>query len=386
MTTLTPDKPKAKKFERLADPPNFKLIPLRLQVNAEICRRPLLRMDQLFELFPHVPQRTIYQIVYLLFHNGFIARPDQQKDLHPLKGSEKMYLSAEALGIDLHHAFFADPVPVSRFIQDSTYTSFKRMEHKHNETKALLNYERNARALGDFTFRNGAQIWTEVVPKKNRNQPAYDIKTDTNIMAHSFIANPPETIGKPQPKVPLALKSRFDWGIHLPTLIEDTGDDMSEPTRYYDNDLTTVTLPTLVEPDGLFSHAKTVEDFFFHESNEESETILPGEFIRCSPKAFNNNSLFAKYVGYIAYFRKWLHLKQLGITSFSVITETKTPGHLASIIDKLAPIFLEKPFNIHPEFLKFYDREMFARCDNNPYHPNFRCTTLAGQEVPVLPR
>ncbi len=388
MTTIIEPRTYAKKYIRLENPPNFVITPSVLDVNAEICRRPLIRINQLFELLPNITQRTIYQIVYFLFHNGFIARPGQQKQLHPSSGSEQTYLCAEQLGIQLHYAFFADPVEVTRFTQDCSYRSWSYMSHKHNETTALINYEQNAQSLGDVTYRNAAELWTTYAPNERLNQPAYDIDDCGRITAHDFIDSPPEIVGKPQPKTPLEFKARFDWGIHLPKLVDDAAADDHEnnPDNFYERELTTVTLPLSVQSDGYFSHACTTEDFFFHETDEDSETILPGEAIRRSTQVFKNNSLFTKFAAYIAAYRKRVHVSTFGITSFEVITQTVKPGHVQSTIQKLAPIFLRKPFNIHPDFLLFYDREMLSDCKNNPYHPDFRYRNLANQEVQRLPR
>ena len=375
----------AKRRTRLDNPPDFKITLLALQVNAEICRRPLIRMDQLFELFPKVHPRTLYDIVFLLFHNGFIAKPGQQSELHPKKGSAKSYLNAEPLGLVLHYAFFRDPVAKPRFTQDSSYRTFRFMIHKHNETTGLLNYQRGIKSIPSAKFKTEAECWTGYVPTKNLNQPLYDIDNLPTLTAHEFIDTACDMFLKKYPSDPLVLKACFDWGIHLPKLIDDDHKS-DEKIHFCEKQLTTVTLPTSVQPDGYFSHGIQFEDFFFFESDEENETILPGETIRQSANAFNNNSLFAKYASYIAAFRKFSHLKQFGINSFQVVTETKTFGHMNSIIAKLAPIFLKAPFNIHPEFLLFYDRDMLARCDNNPYHPNFRYKTLANDYVQLLPR
>ena len=383
-TTTIQKKEYAKKYVRLENPPDFQITPLVLLINAEICRRPLIRLDQLFDLFPEISRRTVYDIIFLLFHNGFIARPtDKYGNPLPTIMTKSTYLNAEWLGISLHYAFFADPVPAPKYTQESKY-DWDYMKHKHNETTSLLKFQEGARLRGGVSFANEAELWTRYAPSEHLNHPAYDINNFNKLTAHEFIANPPEPTSK-MPKVSLKLSARFDWGVYLPMLEDDAGDDQSK--QFMEKELTTVTLPLSVETDGYYSDRidGEPESFHYHEEDEGTETILPSEAIRHSVEAFKGNSLFAKYAAYIATYRKRVHQKKFGIMRFDVTTHTTTPERVDLIIKKLAPIFLRQPFNIHPDFLKFTDRQTLANHFYNPYHPKLRYKNLAGEEVQLIP-
>lgn len=385
MTTISKDK--EVKSDRPANPPNLQLTERVIRINSAICRAEAIRKDELQEQFPEIPEAVFDRIERYLFYNGFHARPRQQRELHPKKGSLKTYLSSEVLGVQLHYAFFKDPVPAPKFSQDNNYRTWSYMQHKFNETTSVLRYKNNARQIPGVNFLTQADLWEQYAPNKRLNQPALNIDNIPKLMAHEFIANPPEHIGKQQPKVPLHLKSWIDWQVRLPRQLDYTADlDELDYSQFFEEQLSTVSLPVSTQPDDFFAHHKSITDFFFFEEDEDNETILPGETNRQSPQLFSGSSLFAKYVAYIAAYRKRTHTKQYGITSFSVITHTTTPLRGKWIIRQVAPILLKKPFNIHPNFIRISDRVTSAKCGHNPYHPQYRYLNLAGQEVQVLPR
>jgi hypothetical protein len=392
MTTTT----LAKRYTRLAHPPNFELTKRRLEINADICRYGLIRQDQLAALHPEFPYHALCPTLRLFFHNGFVARPREQEHVHKrVPGRLSTYLAPDRRGVQLHSAFFPDPVPTPKYSQqhesptwqtlrarkndqpvdwdaelrthDKQRLTWGYMRHQHTTTTTALHYRLGAASVPGLSFFTEADLWTRYAPQSQLNQPVFSFDDIPSLRAHEFLAQPPENLAPAKARTPLQLKTRIDWPVRLPG----------------NSQLTTLTIPVSTQPDGYFAHQQTAQPkFFFLESDEGTETILPGRNLRQSLHLFRETSLLQKYLIYIAAYRRRAHLKQLGITSFAVITVTTTPRRVGQIIERLAPHLA--PFKIHPNFLLFTDRETLARYDNNPYHPDHVHTNLAGNDVDVL--
>ncbi|HUS96409.1 MAG TPA: hypothetical protein VMX97_06705, partial [Hyphomicrobiaceae bacterium] len=169
-------------------------------------------------------------------------------------------------------------------------------------------------------------------------------------------------------KIQLRLATKIDWDVLIPGSAN----------------LQSLTIPVATEPDGYFATHTAQDDFFFVESDEGTETILPGKHIQQSLQLFSATSLYAKYLVYSAAFRKRAHFKQFGIPSFRVITITSTPRRVEQIIERLGDLLTGEPLHIHPGFFLFTDRQTLASFDNNPFHPEHRHKTLAGDDVTLL--
>ncbi|KUO56860.1 MAG: hypothetical protein APF80_13410 [Alphaproteobacteria bacterium BRH_c36] len=365
MSTTTPRRHYAKRYIRRDNPPNFELTERAIRINTEVCRRPLIRKDQLRNLFPEISDRPFDQIISNLFHNGFIARPRQQQELHnQVNGSLPTYLTPDRRGVHLHSAFFTDPVATPKYSQDNNRMTWGYMRHQHTTTTTLINYQTGAQTVPNFSFLSEPDLWNRYAPNNVINQPTLRLEDTRKLMAHDFIANPPEVRGR-SAKIPLQLSAHLEWPVHIPG---QAG-------------LSTTPIYARTQPDGYFAqhHART--DFFFLESDEGTETILPGKSTRHSMQLFYDTSLFAKYLVYIAAFRKRAHVKQFGIPSFQVITVTTTPRRVSQIIDKLHAILTRDPLHIHPNFFLFTDRNTLTQYDNNPYHPDHHHKNLAGDDV-----
>lgn len=353
----------AKRLKRLDNPPDFLLTPQILNINAEICRHQLIRKDRLHALFPHLSQRQFDRVIYKLFHNGFIAQPDQQRYLRDGQGgSSKTFVSSERRGVQLHTAFFCDPVPPAKYTQDNTSMSWNYMKHQPNTASALVDFRTLAADVPNLTFQTEADVWSNHAPQKHLTTPVFDHHRPPHLMAHAFLADPP-SVSTAHSRVPLSFSAPLDHTIYLP------GYDDPFP----------VTINVTVEPDGLFGLSYDTSRYFPFESDEGTETILPEKDFRHSMKLFEYTSLYLKYLSYIAVFRKYAHVKKLGITSFSVITLTTTPTRVASIIRDLKP-----HLDIHDDFLLFTDRKTLAKFDGNPYHPDHHFLNLKGEPVRLV--
>lgn len=377
MSTTQTKRPYAKRYTRLDNPPNFELTPRVIEVNSAIVRLGLCRKDELKELFPDIPPRPFDQIISHLFHNGFVARPSQQQELQKcVAGSLPSYLAPDRRGVQLHNAFFPDPVPTPKYTQDNDHMTWGYMRHQHTTSCTLINYQKGALSQSGVTFFSEPELWVRHAPVNKLNRPVYDLHHYPRLMAHDFITNPPDLSGAQGSKVPLQLSTRIDWPVHVPG---QAG-------------LTTLTIPVSTQPDGYFAEHYARTSCSFLESDEGTETILPGKTIRHSMQLFFETSLLAKYLVYITAFRKRAHVKQFGIPSFRVITMTTNPHRVAQIIEKLQPILSRDPLNIHPNFILLADRETLYATDkdgkslynNNPYHPDFMHTNLAGDPVHLL--
>lgn len=252
-----------------------------------------------------------------------------------------------------------------KYTQDNDHMTWGYMRHQHTTTSTLINYQANTLIEPHVSFLPEPELWARFAPNAKLNQPVFDIDAFATLMAHDFIANPPEQSVSQKSKTPLQISSRLDWAVHIPG----------------DKDLKTLTLSVSTQPDGYFALETNKPNFFFFESDEGTETILPGKDIRQSMQLFTDTSLFAKYLTYIAAFRKRAHEKQFGITSFKVVTVTTTPRRVDEIIKKLAPLLMAQPLNIHSDFLLFTDRETLATYDNNPDHPDHHHKNLDGDRV-----
>ena len=250
-----------------------------------------------------------------------------------------------------------------KYSQDNDQMTWGYMRHQSTTTETLINYQAPVQALSGLTFYSEPDLWRRFAPTKSLNRTAFDIDNYPRLMAHDFL-NPPRGSGHAA-KTPMQLAAQLEWPVHVPG---QAG-------------LTTLPLQVKTQPDGYFAlEAKRIE-FYFLESDEGTETILPGKSARQSMQLFHETSLFAKYLVYIAAFRKRAHVKQFGITSFQVITVTTTPRRVQQIIDKLHLHLTSEPLNIHPNFFLFTDRETLQRYDNDPYHPDHRHKNLDGDPV-----
>jgi hypothetical protein len=242
------------------------------------------------------------------------------------------------------------------------------MRHQHTTTSTLISYQSSALTDPDVSFCAEPELWARYAPDAKLNKPAFDIDEFPTLMARDFIANPPDQSSSQAAKTPLQISSRLDWSVHIPG----------------NSNLNSLTLPVSTQPDGYFALHTTKPSVYFFESDEGTETILPGKDIRQSMQLFIDTSLLAKYLVYSAAFRKRSHQKQFGISSFKVITVTTTPRRVDEIIKKVAPFLMAQPLNIHSDFLLFTDRETLERCDNNPYHPDHIHKNLHGDDVRIL--
>ncbi|MCH9808459.1 MAG: hypothetical protein K0U74_12060 [Alphaproteobacteria bacterium] len=404
MTTTTiktsHDTSTAKRYTRLAHPPNIQLTKRFIEVNASICRHGMVTFEQLRALHPDIPCAALYPITRLSFHNGFSNRPYQQEAAHKrVPGRLSTFITPDRKGVQLHSAFFADPVPIPKYTyqpppqswlahqhlhsepdqpinweawlneQDRHQMTWGYMRHQHTTTSTLLHYRCGATGHPDITFFTEADLWNRYAPDAKLNKPIFDINDFPTLMARDFVTNPPEGIAAPAAKTPLQLKTRIDWLVKLPG----------------NSGLTEHTIPISTQPDGYFAHqlATNKLSFFFLESDEGTETILPGADLRRSLQLFSQTSLLQKYLTYIAAFRSRAHQKQFGIPAFKVITVTSTPKRVDDIIDKMGDQHaqLKRLFNIHSNFLLFTDHETLARYNNNPYHPDYIHLNLDGEYV-----
>ncbi len=358
----------APRYVRLTTAPNFALTERVLRINAEICRHGLIRQDLLRDRFfadqsPQQIDRTIKN----LFHNGFIARPRQQQELHrAVPGSQPTYLAPDRLGVLLHRAFFRDPVASPKYTQDNDRMTWGYMRHQHTTSSTMINYRFGANTIDGAGHSAEHELWLRHAPNDHLNQPLFSVSKTGAMMAHDFIAQAPKLPSKP--KIPLRLATKIDWGVLIPG----------------SNSEQTLTISVATEPDGYFATHKQQDDFFFVESDEGTETILPGGHLRQSLQLFTTTSLYAKYLIYAAAFRKRTHVKQFGIPSFRVITVTSTPKRVDQIIERLGDRLTGDPLRIHPGFFLFTDRQTLATFDNNPYHPEHRHKNLAGDDVALL--
>lgn len=366
----TTKRPYTKRYERPANPPNFELTPRAIRINTEICRRPLIRKDQLRKLFPEITDRPFDQIVSNLFKNGFIARPPQQQ----AADNPVSYLTPDRRGVQLHRSFFADPVPAPIYTQKNTRGTWSYIRHQHTTTSTLLQYQTAAVNLANTTFFPEHQLWTTYArdakqPASPLYQPNYNLNDYPRLMARDFITNPPPRLKKKTPKTPLTIKTHLEWITQ------------SEHTKR----LGTETFYVSTRPDAYFALQNHQTNFFFLESDEGTETIIPGDHVRHSAQLFEQTSLLAKYLVYFAAYRKRSHQKQFGIPKFSVITVTTTPRRSQQIIEKIAPYFKRDLKNInHSDLFLFTDRLTISNFNNNPYHPQHRHKNLAGQDVSLI--
>jgi Replication-relaxation len=358
----------APRYVRLAPAPNFALTERVLHINAEICRHGLIRQDQLRDRFfadqsPQQIDRTIKN----LFHNGFIARPRQQQELHrSVPGSQPTYLAPDRLGVLLHRAYFRDPVASPKYTQENDHMTWGFMRHQHTTSSTMLNYRVGANTIAGASYSAEHELWLKHAPNDHLNQPLFTLAEAGTTMAHSFIANAPKLPRKS--KIPLRLATKIDWDVLIP--------GSANPQ--------TLTIPVATEPDGYFATHKAQDAFFFVESDEGTETILPGKHIQQSLQLFTATSLYAKYLIYSSAFRKRAHVKQFGIPSFRVITVTSTPRRVDQIIERLGERLTDGPLRIHRGFFLFTDRQTLADFDNNPFHPDHHHKDLAGDDVTLL--
>lgn len=353
----------AKRLKRLDNPPDFLLTPQILDINAEICRHQLIRKDHLHALFPYLSQRQFDRAIFKLFHNGFIAEPEQQRYLRASRGGScQTFVSSDKRGVQLHTAFFCDPVPPAKYSQDNTSMSWNYMKHQPNTASALIDFRTFATDVPDLTFYTEADVWRRSAPQTQLTKPVYDHQNPPYLMAQAFLADPP-TVSTPHSRVPLSLSAPLDHTVYLP--------GHREPFP--------VTTKLTVEPDGLFGLSVDASRHFFLESDEGTETILPKKDFRHSMKLFEYTTLYLKYLSYIAVFRKYAHVKKLGITSFRVITLTTTPARVANIIRDLKP-----HLDIHDDFFLFTDRKTLSKFNGNPYHPDHHFLNLKGEPVRLV--
>lgn len=149
---------------------------------------------------------------------------------------------------------------------------------------------------------------------------------------------------------------------------------------YYDNRqkiTRTTTTPTSTTPDGYMLLGSA---FTFHESDEGTETIVPGPKLRNSYAYFHTRSLLLKSQTYAAYFRLKKHRAQFGIKAFRLLFTTTNVDRALLIANQLHPYMCLNGPRVHPGFILVTDRERLSAADN-PYDvPAFN---LKGREVLV---
>lgn len=394
--TTTSTTTRAKRYLRSDNPDNFLMTRRRLLLNAEICRAGAIRLDHLAQLHPDFPLHALYPTTQLFFDNGFANKPGAQEELHRLvPGRLPTYFTPDRWGVRLHRAFFPDPVPYPKYTYQNNPTtrasltrqleqgdlsreayiqqlrklqaSTGHLIHEVNKTKSLLDYRLGARSLSNLTFFTEADLSMKYAPNQHLTKPLYDIDNLSTLKAHDFKRINLDNLPAPSTTTPLKLKTTIDWAVKLPG----------------NSNLTSMTIPVTTHPDGYFAHSRagSITPFFF-EHDEGTETILPGRHLRQSLHLFRETSLYQKLLIYLAAFRRRVHVKQFGITSFSVIIVTTTPGRVDKIIEALAPLLFE--LKIHPNFVLLTDQETLSNHDNNPYRSDYVHLNLAGDFVHLL--
>ncbi|MDH3638936.1 MAG: hypothetical protein OES09_10820 [Gammaproteobacteria bacterium] len=362
-------KPRAKRYTRLDQPPNFQITPRIVRVLKIICNHPLIRVDQIALLAPDIPYDSLKTIIFNLFHAGLIAKPIQQAELHnSVPGSLSMFVSPDRLGYLLYSLFFADPLPTPKYTQENDRGKWNYIKHQHTTATTAMQYQLAAQPMPGLTHLTQSDLWLKYAPTNRLNNPRYNPEDFPRLMSHDFLADPSEYMAVRSEVVPLKLKTRIEWDIKLPG----------------NSHLTSITMPVSTEPDEYSGYTYNNRTrFTFHESDEGTETILPNATIRQSMQLFFDTSLYQKLLVYIAAFRHRAHLTQFGITSFDVEITTSTPTRADNIIRQLGPLLLRQ-FHIHPNFVRLTDRQTIAHFDSNPYHPDLRRKNLEGQELSLL--
>ncbi len=360
---------RVKRFTRLETAPNFLITSRLLYILRDICRHPLIRKDQLASRHPELSRDALRQIIYNLFHGRLIAEPVQQAEVHKrVPGSLPTYLSPDRLGVQLYSAFFADPLPTPRYTQDNTRGKWDYIKHQATTTTTLLQFEDGAKEIDGLEHYTEADLWLKFAPERQLNQPIYDPKNPPKIMSHDVLAAPSDYSTIRTEPEPSKIKSRLDWEIKLPG----------------HRNLFPVNTAVAAIPDGRIGRRYNGKNHFSKfESDEGTETILPGRNIRQSMQVFLDTSLYQKMLAYIPYFRHRGHVTDLGIPAFDVTIITSTPRRAENIVSTLGPVLMTL-FNIHPNFTKVSDRQSIAKYENNPYHPTLRYLNLKGEDVSYL--
>jgi len=365
MTTKT----RAKRYTRLDNPPNFEITPRVIRVLKIICNHPLIRVDQIAALLPDIPYDALKAIIYNLFHAGFIAKPEQQQEVHnQVPGSSPMFVTPEPLGTMLYSAFFADPLPTPRYTQNNNRGKWTYIKHQHTTATTSMHFKIGADAVPGLTHLTQSDLWHRYAPANRLNQPKFNPLSPPLFRCHNYLEDPHAFGSIRTDHVPLKLKTRIQWDIKIPG----------------QSALTDATFAVSTEPDEWIGRTYNGSTrISYREDDEGTETILPNKQIRQSMQVFFDTSLFQKYVIYITAFRDRAHLKQFGVTSFDVITFTTTPRRVDEIIHKLGPLLMQD-FGINPNFILHMDRQTLESFGNNPYHPDLRYKNLLGKDVALL--
>lgn len=349
--------------------PNFQITPRLLALNADIVRLPLIRRDQLRPRHPNIGERSFYQLLHNLISNGFAYCPKaQNKHRRSVAGSLPAAITPTILGVRLHRAFFSDPVPDPTHDDATDPRTWNYMRHEANTSTASLDYQASAATVPHLQFFDQPQMWGLFAPNTRLNTPVFDMENCARYMAHDFIADHQSFNLKQGKYKPLRLSSKLDWPMINPS----------------DDELRTEEHTFSTHPDGYFGQAYKTQQNFFFESDEGSETIVPGHDKRHSAAFFNGTSLLHKCLAYTAAYQNFHHTRRFGITSFKVIFETTTSQRARSMQEHLASILLKLPEPIHDNFILITDRVALAACDNNRYHPRHYYKNLRGKDVHLL--
>ena len=249
-----------------------------------------------------------------------------------------------------------------------TELSLGHLIHEVNKTKTVLGYRLGARTVPDLTFYTQADMWTRFAPTEHLIKPVYSLDNFPVLYAHDFLRNPPPDLDNSKKGIPLTLRTVIDWPVKLPG----------------QSKLTTLSIPVSTQPDDYFAHQQVGKKLkpFFIEHDEGTETILPSLANQQRPDFFSSTSLLQKLLIYLAYWRAYRHVSELGIQSFEVIIKTRTPERADRIIEQLAPILLAR--KAPPNFVRVTDDETAARYNHNPYHPDYIHLNLKGDYVHLL--
>lgn len=333
---------RTKKYERKDPPPGghrdddaFK--PDDYKIISIAARHGAVDTRQLTRFFPHRSEDGLKRRVTLLFHHGFLARPRAQEHRNRLvKGSTPLVVTPDRRGIRNHRARERDPVPMPKWTHDNDKRTWGSINHLLTTTDLRIAYQ-----------------FPETPPKNFAFTPGHEL----------LLARGSERTLKA--KAPYKLSTNAIWPIL-------NRREVIEPTKLW----------VSTEPDDYFSVTSDRENFYFHESDEGTEIILPNKEKRHSLLFFHLTSLLQKYAVYANAFRERVHEKHFGIPNFRVITTTSTPARVQKIIRQCYPFICEGDRKVRPGLFLFTDRETLAKHGNNPYAvPHL---TMAGEEVMLI--
>lgn len=330
-----------KKYVR-KDPPRGDLDddafePVDYQIISIVARNRAVDTDQLARFFPNRGAERIKRRARFLFHHKCLARPRAQEQRNStVEGSLPIVLTPDRRGIRIHRTRERDPVPMPKWTHDNDHRTWQSIGHLLTTTGLTLDYQFPPTAPRAFRFTPGHELLIARAHERTLKATA-----------------------------PYKLSTKVTWPIAGPR-------GALVPTE----------LTVATEPDNYFSLIADREDFYFLESDEGGEVIVPNKEKRHSHAFFFTTSLLQKFVVYAHAFRQRIHDKRFSIPHFRVITVTSTPKRVQKIIHACAPFLCEGDHRVRPGLFLFTDRETLAANSNNPYTtPHL---SLAGEEVMLL--